>query len=204
MTPHHGPCCLCRKPTSTRPWTPSTCSTAPAGSAWAPWPLAALALGGLLSWWLTLGITRPLSRALKVAETVAAGDLTSRIVVGSQDETGQLMQALKNMNDNLVGIVGNVRSGTDTIATACSQIAAGNHDLSSRTEQQAGSLLETAASMEQITSTVKQNADNARQANQLAASASSIAVKGGSVVADVVDTMGAINASSKKSSTSSV
>ena len=160
--------------------------------------LAALALGGLLSWWLTLGITRPLSRALKVAETVAAGDLTSRIVVGSQDETGQLMQALKNMNDNLVGIVGNVRSGTDTIATASSQIAAGNHDLSSRTEQQASALQETAASMEQITSTVKQNADNAKQANQLAVSASSIAVKGGSVVADVVGTMGAINASSKK------
>ncbi|CAN7591308.1 methyl-accepting chemotaxis protein [Polaromonas sp. LjRoot131] len=160
--------------------------------------LAALALGGLLSWWLTLGITRPLGRALKVAETVAAGDLTSRIVVGSQDETGQLMQALKNMNDNLVGIVGNVRSGTDTIATASSQIAAGNHDLSSRTEQQASSLQETAASMEEITSTVKQNADNARQANQLAASASSIAVKGGGVVAGVVDTMGAINASSKK------
>jgi methyl-accepting chemotaxis protein len=159
---------------------------------------AALALGGLLSWWLTLGITRPLGRALKVAETVAAGDLTSRIVVSSQDETGQLMQALKNMNDNLVGIVGNVRSGTDTIATASSQIAAGNHDLSSRTEQQASSLQETAASMEQITSTVKQNADNARQANQLAASASSIAVKGGGVVAGVVDTMGAINASSKK------
>ncbi len=129
---------------------------------------------------------------------MAAGDLTSRIVVGSQDETGQLMQALKNMNDSLVGIVGNVRSGTDTIATASSQIAAGNHDLSSRTEQQASSLQETAASMEQITSTVKQNADNARQANQLAASASSIAVKGGGVVAGVVDTMGAINASSKK------
>jgi methyl-accepting chemotaxis protein len=160
--------------------------------------LAALALGGLLSWWLTLGITRPLSRALKVAETVAAGDLTSRIVVSSQDETGQLMQALKNMNDNLVGIVGNVRSGTDTIATASSQIAAGNHDLSSRTEQQASALEETAASMEQITSTVKQNADNARQANQLAVSASGIAVKGGSVVAEVVGTMGAINASSKK------
>jgi methyl-accepting chemotaxis protein len=160
--------------------------------------LAALALGVLLSWWLTLGITRPLGRALKVAETVAAGDLTSRIVVSSRDETGQLMQALKNMNDNLVGIVGDVRSGTDTIATASSQIAAGNHDLSSRTEQQASALQETAASMEQITSTVKQNADNARQANQLAVSASSIAVKGGSVVADVVGTMGAINASSKK------
>jgi methyl-accepting chemotaxis protein len=91
-----------------------------------------------------------------------------------------------------------VRSGTDTIATASSQIAAGNHDLSSRTEEQASSLEETAASMEELTSTVKQNADNARQANQLAVSASSVAVKGGSVVAEVVGTMGAINASSRK------
>jgi methyl-accepting chemotaxis protein len=88
--------------------------------------------------------------------------------------------------------------GTDTIATASSQIAAGNHDLSSRTEQQASSLEETAASMEELTSTVKQNADNARQANQLAVSASSVAVKGGSVVAEVVGTMDAINASSRK------
>ena len=160
--------------------------------------LVALALGGLLSWWLTVGITRPLDRALQVAETVAAGNLTSRIEVTSQDETGQLMQALKDMNDSLAKVVGEVRSGTDTIATASSQIAAGNHDLSSRTEQQASSLEETAASMEELTSTVKQNADNARQANQLAVTASSVAVKGGSVVAEVVGTMGAINASSRK------
>ena len=108
------------------------------------------------------------------------------------------MQALKDMNESLVGIVGQVRQGTDTIATASSQIAAGNMDLSSRTEEQASSLEETAASMEELTSTVKQNADNARQANQLAVTASSVAVKGGSVVAQVVDTMGAINASSNK------
>jgi methyl-accepting chemotaxis protein len=157
-----------------------------------------LGLGVLLAWLLARSITQPLSLAVQVARSVAAGDLTSDIQVTSKDETGQLMQALKDMNDSLVGIVGNVRQGTDTIATASSQIAAGNHDLSSRTEQQASSLEETAASMEELTSTVKQNADNARQANQLAVSASGVAVKGGSVVAEVVGTMGAINASSRK------
>jgi methyl-accepting chemotaxis protein len=91
-----------------------------------------------------------------------------------------------------------VRSGADTIATASSQIAAGNLDLSSRTEQQASALEETASSMEELTSTVKQNSDNARQAGQLAQSASDVAVKGGAEVAQVVDTMGSINASSKK------
>jgi len=143
-------------------------------------------------------ITRPLGDAAAIARRVADGDLTSVIVVNSKDETGQMLQALKDMNDSLIGIVGNVRQGTDTIATASGQIAAGNQDLSSRTEEQASSLEETAASMEQLTSTVKQNADNARQANQLAVSASGVALKGGSVVAQVVATMGAINASSRK------
>jgi methyl-accepting chemotaxis protein len=157
-----------------------------------------LSLGIVLAWLLVRSITRPLSRAVQIAQAVAAGDLTSDIEVNSKDETGQLMQALKDMNDSLFKVVGEVRQGTDTIATASSQIAAGNHDLSSRTEEQASSLEETAASMEELTSTVKQNADNARQANQLAVSASSVAVKGGSVVADVVGTMDAINASSRK------
>jgi methyl-accepting chemotaxis protein len=158
----------------------------------------AMALGTFIAWLVTRSITTPINAAVNVAKTVAAGDLTSHIVVKSKDETGQLLQALKDMNDSLVGIVGQVRTGTDTIATASSQIAAGNMDLSSRTEQQASSLEETAASMEELTSTVKQNADNARQANQLAESASSVAVKGGQVVAQVVDTMSAINSSSKK------
>jgi len=109
-----------------------------------------------------------------------------------------LLQALKAMNDNLLNIVGQVRVGTDTIATASSEIATGNMDLSSRTEQQAGSLEETASAMEELTSTVKQNADNARQANQLATSASAVAQQGGTVVGQVVDTMGSINASSRK------
>jgi methyl-accepting chemotaxis protein len=160
--------------------------------------LGSIALGLGLAFSIARIVSRPLSQAVDAAQRVAAGDLTSRIEVTSKDETGQLMQALKDMNDSLVGIVGNVRGGTDTIATASSQIAAGNHDLSSRTEEQASSLEETAASMEELTSTVKQNADNARQANQLAVSASSVAVKGGSVVAEVVGTMGAINASSRK------
>ncbi len=154
--------------------------------------------GVVFAVFLTRGITRPISEAVKVAETVASGDLTSRIDVKSTDETGQLMQALKNMNDNLLNIVSQVRLGTDTIATASAQIAAGNQDLSSRTEEQASSLEETASSMEQMTSTVRQNGDNAQQANQLAKTASDIATKGGAVVAEVVQTMGAINDSSKK------
>jgi methyl-accepting chemotaxis protein len=160
--------------------------------------VVAVLLGCGLAWWLTVGITTQLRGAVTLAQTVAGGDLTSRIEVKSSDETGLLMQALKNMNDSLVRIVGEVRKGTDTIASASSQIAAGNLDLSGRTEQQAGSLEETAASMEQLTATVKQNADNARQANQLAVAASGVAIKGGSVVAEVVGTMGAINASSRK------
>src|SRR5450830_457030 len=160
--------------------------------------LLELVLGGVLGWLLTTSITRPLNQALSIAETVAAGDLTSHIDDSGKDETGKLLHALKTMNDNLLHIVGQVRSGTDTIATASSQIASGNLDLSARTESQAGSLEETASAMEELTSTVKQNADNARQANQLAASASAVAEQGGSVVGQVVDTMGAINASSKK------
>jgi methyl-accepting chemotaxis protein-1 (serine sensor receptor) len=129
---------------------------------------------------------------------VAAGDLTQQIVVHSQDETGQLMQALKQMNENLQGIVGQVRASTDTIGTASTEIAHGNLDLSSRTEQQAGALEETASTMEQLTSTVRHNAENAQEAKQLALSASEVAVRGGEVVRQVVDTMSAINQSSSK------
>ena len=160
--------------------------------------VVALAVSVGIAFFMSRMITRPLNEAVQVARTVASGDLSSSIVVNSKDETGQLMQALKDMQQSLLGIVGQVRQGTDTIATASSQIAAGNMDLSSRTEEQASSLEETAASMEELTSTVKQNADNARQANQLAESASEVAVKGGSVVSQVVGTMSAINASSKK------
>ena len=160
--------------------------------------LAALLVGLALAYWITRSITRPLNDALDIAQTVAAGDLTSRIDVTTTDETGQLLQALKNMNNSLVKIVGEVRVGTETIATASSEIASGNLDLSSRTEQQASSLEETASAMEELTSTVKQNADHARHANQLALSASAVAVLGGQVMAKVVDTMQEINASAKK------
>jgi methyl-accepting chemotaxis protein len=143
-------------------------------------------------------ITRPLNAAVKIANTVAAGDLTSRITVQSQDETGQLMCALKGMNESLVKIVTDVRSGTNTLATASSEIASANIDLASRTEEEASSLEETASAMEELTSTVKQNADNARQADQLAVSASDVAVRGGSVVSQVIATMASINDSAKK------
>jgi methyl-accepting chemotaxis protein len=154
--------------------------------------------GAVVAWRINRSITVPIREAVALAQTVAAGDLSSRIEVRSEDETGQLMAALKQMTESLNKIVGEVRQGTDSIATASGEIASGNLDLSSRTEQQAGSLEETASSMEELTSTVKQNADNARQANVLAGSASEVAVKGGHVVSQVVDTMGAINASARK------
>src|SRR5450830_60060 len=157
-----------------------------------------LAMSGFIAFTITRSITRPLNRAVAVAKTVAAGDLTSEIDTSGKDETAQLLGALKTMNDNLQGIVRQVRRGTDTIATATTEIARGNLDLSSRTEQQAGSLEETASAMEELTSTVRQNADNARQANQLAVSASEVAMQGGSVVGKVVHTMESINESSKK------
>ncbi|WP_443115560.1 methyl-accepting chemotaxis protein [Herbaspirillum seropedicae] len=157
-----------------------------------------LLLGVVFARFLTLGITKPLHRAVDVSRRVAEGDLSSEIAVTSRDETGQLLESLKDMNQSLRGIVSNVRSGTDTISTASSEIAAGNLDLSSRTEQQASSLAETASAMEELISTVRQNADNARQASQLANSASAVAEQGGGVVSQVVDTMGAINASSRK------
>ena len=158
----------------------------------------AIALACMIAYFTTRSITQPLNRAVGLAETVAAGDLTSRIDSNSKDETGKLLTALKTMNARLLQIVGEVRVSTDTIATASGEIATGNLDLSSRTEQQASSLEETASAMEELTSTVRQNADNARQANQLATSASEVAVQGGSVVGQVVDTMESINESSRK------
>ncbi|MGK5015214.1 methyl-accepting chemotaxis protein [Janthinobacterium sp. HLS12-2] len=159
--------------------------------------IAAL-LACMLAILLTRNITRPLVEAVAVAQRVAQGDLSSDIVVRSQDETGQLMAALRDMNTALVSIVGEVRGGTDTIATASAQIAVGTMDLSSRTEQQASSLEETASSMEELTAAVKQNADNALAARALASAASAVAVKGGAVVSEVVQTMGSINDSSRK------
>ncbi|MEF9926639.1 MAG: methyl-accepting chemotaxis protein [Massilia sp.] len=160
--------------------------------------IAALAIGAACGWLLTRSITRPLAHAVGLARQVASGDLTADIRAESRDEVGDLVLALKAMNDNLLKTVTEVRAGTETIVTASQQIASGNLDLSSRTEQQASSLEETASSMEELTSTVRQNADNARQANVLAKNASQIAAHGGEVVSQVVATMASINASSKK------
>ncbi|MBV7534287.1 MCP four helix bundle domain-containing protein [Duganella sp. sic0402] len=162
--------------------------------------LAALVLvfGLTSAWLLTTGIVRPLQEAVTAARRVASGDLTGHIDDSAKDETGQLLSALKEMNSSLLNIVTEVRQGTDHISTSSTEIAQGNQDLSRRTEQQAGALEETASSMEELTSTVKHNADNARQANQLAATAAQVAVKGGAVVAEVVGTMDSINQSSSK------
>ncbi|MGF6181291.1 methyl-accepting chemotaxis protein [Massilia sp. UYP32] len=158
----------------------------------------ALLLGGVFAWLLTRSITRPLRQAVHAAEQVAAGDLTVEIDTRATDETGALLRALGHMNTSLSKIVDEVRSGTQTISGASSEIAAGSFDLSSRTEQQAAALEETAASMEELTGTVRQNADNARQANQLAIAASSVATQAGQAVDQVVATMGSINDSSRK------
>ncbi len=161
----------------------------------------ALLLGGACALLITRSITQQLGgepqEAVDVASRIAAGDLDVQINTVAGD-TSSLMAAMQTMRDKLADIVRNVRNGTDTIATASSEIAAGNLDLSSRTEQQASSLEETASSMEELTSTVRQNAENAGQANQLAISASEVAARGGSVVSEVVDTMEQINTSAKK------
>ena len=161
--------------------------------------LVALLCGAGSAWFITRSIVRPINRAVTVARTVAAGDLTSefREETGS-NEAASLLRALGRMNDALLAIVGQVRSGTDAIATASSEIATGNLDLSTRTEQQASSLEETASSMEEMTTTTRLNADNADQASALAVSASQVAQKGGAVVAQVVGTMNEINDASKK------
>jgi len=147
---------------------------------------------------LIRGIDASLAEALRLARSVAAGDLTQTVRIERDDEIGQLLTALQAMNASLAGIVGDVRHSTDTIATASNQIAAGNQDLSARTEQQASSLQETAASMEELTSNVKHNADNARQANALAEAASGVAGRGGAVIREVVGTMGEISESSRR------
>jgi methyl-accepting chemotaxis protein len=164
------------------------------------WLMAALAslFACAFGWLITRSITRPLDKAVNIARTVAAGDLTSTIRADSKDETGQLIDALAQMNDNLKKLVDEVRAGTETITTASGEIAAGNQDLSVRTEHQAGSLEETASAMEQLTSTVRQNADNSYQANVLAETASGVAQRGGEVVTQVIHTMTSINESSRK------
>jgi methyl-accepting chemotaxis protein len=159
---------------------------------------AALVLGAVIAWQIQLSITRPLTQAVAVAQAVAEGDLSREIRVDSRDELGTLLQALKTVNRDLSRTMQQVRDAADTMKTASVEIAAGNIDLSQRTEEQASSLQQTAASMEQLNATVKNNADTARSAAQMAHSASEAATKGGEVVAQVVDTMQAISDGSKK------
>ncbi len=158
----------------------------------------ALIAGGAFAWALTRSIIQPLQDAVLVARRVAAGELATEVKVTGTDEVSQLLQALRDMNDSLQKIVGDVRSGTDSINVASREIASGNADLSSRTEMQASALQETTHSMGQLTDTVKQNATSAKEANRLVISASGIAARGGEVVGQVVGTMGSIKESSRK------
>jgi len=157
---------------------------------------AVIALG--IAYTITMSITRALDQAVKVADQIAEGNLHNTIDVRSGDETGKLLIALRDMQERLVGIVGSVRTNAVAVASASTEIAEGNHDLSRRTEQQASALQQTAASMEQLGSTVQNNAAHAMSANQLASNASAIAIRGGGVVDQVVDTMKGINESSRK------
>ncbi|MBI5269961.1 MAG: HAMP domain-containing protein [Burkholderiales bacterium] len=158
----------------------------------------ALAAGVLLAWRTTRSITGPVGRAVKVAERIAQGDLTSTVEIHGNDEIGRLLQAIHGMQDRLRELVGDIRQSADSIQTASTEVAVGNQDLSHRTEQTASSLQQAASSMHQLTATVNQSAESASQANQMASSASSVAQRGGQVVAQVVATMEEINHSSRK------
>ena len=158
----------------------------------------ALLLGVLVAALLSRGITRPLSEALDMANRIAHGDLTNDIRTRRGDEVGDLLKALNEMRLSLLKVVGEIRHASEGIGVAASEIAQGNQDLSSRTEQSASSLEETASSMEELTATVRQSADSARQANQLASSAAGVAAKGGTVVGQVVHTMNDISQSSQR------
>src|SRR6201996_5106108 len=160
--------------------------------------LVAGAAGIVVGMWFSRRITRPVDYGVGVAESIAAGDLTSRVRVSGNDEIAQLMKALSVMQDSLSHVVGDVRSNSESVATASSQISQGANDLSARTEEQASALQQAAASMDELSSTVRQNAENAMSANQLALGASTVARKGGDVVGEVVETMKGINDSSKR------
>lgn len=170
----------------------------PAGLAMLGAAAAVAVLGAALSWWLARSITRPLAEAVQIARTVAAGDLSAVIEPRSSDETGQLLEALRTMNEALVGLVGEVRHSSDAIADGSAQIAAGNADLSVRTEAQATHLQQAAASMEQISGSAKANADGAQRAAALANEACRAAEQGGDVVSRVAGTMAEIRTSSQQ------
>jgi len=154
--------------------------------------------GIVFSFTITRSISGPISEAVGLARTVAAGDLSTRVHAQGTDEAAALLTAMVEMQGSLSRVVTNVRSGSESVATSSAEIAQGNQDLSSRTEQQASALEETAATMEQLSSQIRNNADSARQANALASSASDVAVQGGEVVGRVVQTMKEINDSSRR------
>ena len=158
--------------------------------------VCALGIAGAIAFSRT--VVNPLDNAVRVSQAVASGDLTVAQRVRGKDEIALLLNALHDMQLSLSSVVSHVRNNADNVAAASTEIAQGNNDLSARTEQQASALEETSASMEELSSTVQANADNARQANQLAVNASTVAVQGGDVVAEVVHTMKGINDSSKK------
>ena len=147
---------------------------------------------------ITRSITQPIKQALRLAQRVAQGDLTARVSTRGRDDLARLLGALQTMNGNLVQIIDGVRSGSEAISSATSQIASGNLDLSQRTEEQASSLQQIAASIEELTEIVKQNFESGRHASQVATHAADVALRGGSVVTEVVQTMEAINVSSRK------
>ena len=158
----------------------------------------AVVLGTTVAFFIARSLTRPAAEAVAAATRIANGDLTQDVATAGRDEMGRLLNTMQTMQESLRRIVGGVRENAEGVATASAQIAHGNNDLSGRTEQQASSLQQTSASMEQLGSTVAQNADNAKQANQLALGASTVAIKGGEVVGQVVTTMKGINEFSKK------
>ena len=160
--------------------------------------VAVLASAGFLFLLTKKMVTNALKEATAAAQRLAAGDLTAQVHVGRRDEIGQLLQAMNGVGQGLASVVGGVRKSTDQINQASSEIATGNNDLSARTEAQAAALEQTTATMENFTVTVKRNADHAREASTLVASASDHAVKGGEVVSQVVTTMGSIKESSRK------
>ncbi|MED5618665.1 methyl-accepting chemotaxis protein [Ideonella sp. BN130291] len=160
--------------------------------------VAAVVVGGLVGWRITRSVKLPIDRAIRIAERIAEGDLSSTVEVTSRDEIGRLLMAIGAMQDRLRALVGEIRQSAESIQMASAEVATGNQDLSQRTEMAASNLQQTASSMEQLTGTVKHSADAASQANQLASSASAVASRGGQVVSQVVSTMTEINTSSKK------
>ena len=155
-------------------------------------------LGVVVAWLATRSITVPIAQAARLAQSVASGDLTSRVENNRRDEIGQLLQSLQTMNGNLTDVVSGIRTTTESVTVASQEIASGNTDLSARTEEQAASLEQTASSMTQLTETVKQNADNARQANALATRATDTADAGNEAVQGMVTTIGKISSSSSR------